>query len=254
DANGNGVVLTVSGNTPLPNLVIDKHHDPPTFVPGGTGTYTLTVTNNGPGPTDGTPVIVTDTVPPVFHVAGVSFAPPWDCHTAGNTVTCSRSDILTPPNSYPPITINVTVAADATTATNVAVVSGGGDPTEARVDDLTPVAPVAGPVDFQIKKTHEGTAFTQGQTGVYFIDVTNVGTTPNTTSITVRDTLPGGLTATAFSGVGWDCSLGASVVCTHDGPLPPPTTSEIRLTVNVNVPAGAPATVTNTATLTNNED
>src|SRR5262249_56727429 len=62
------------------------------------------------------------------------------------------------------------------------------------------------------------------------------------------------LTATLFSGVGWDCSLGASVVCTHDGPLPPPTTSEIRLTVNVNVPAGAPATVTNTATLTNNED
>src|SRR5262249_10292478 len=44
DANGNGVVLTVSGNTPLPGLVIDKHHDPPTFVPGGTGTYTLTVT------------------------------------------------------------------------------------------------------------------------------------------------------------------------------------------------------------------
>src|SRR5262249_56772238 len=119
-------------NPPLPDLVIDKRHDPSSFVPGGTGTYTLTVTNKGNGPTDGSLVTVTDNVPPLFQVTGVAGVG-WNCPAAGNAITCNRSDVLPPQNSYPPITINVTVRADATDATNVAAVIGGGDTSEAPV-------------------------------------------------------------------------------------------------------------------------
>jgi len=85
--------------------------------------------------------------------------------------------------------------------------------------------------------------FTRGATGVtYTITVRNsVGFTNGT--VTVDDTLPDGLTATAISGSGWGCTL-SSLRCTRTSTLlgglsyPP-----IIITVNVN--SNAAATLTN---------
>jgi hypothetical protein len=71
--------------------------------------------------------------------------------------------------------------------------------------------------------------------------------------VTVTDSLPAGLTATAISGAsgsGWNCTL-SSLTCTNSGALAS-RSSYGAITVTVNVSASAPAgTVTNRASVTN---
>jgi hypothetical protein len=106
--------------------------------------------------------------------------------------------------------------------------------------------------DLAIAKTHTGN-FAQGQTGAtYTITVTNNGSAPTSGTITVTDALPSGLTATAISGSGWNCTLG-TLTCTRSDELPaaasyPPTT------LTVNVAGSAPGLLTNTATVSGGGD
>jgi hypothetical protein len=101
--------------------------------------------------------------------------------------------------------------------------------------------------DLTITKTHAGD-FTQGQTGaIYTLKVTNSGTAPTNNSVTVVDTLPAGLTATAISGTGWGCTL-ATLICTRGDALGVGANyDDITLTVDVATTAGP--SVTNTATV-----
>lgn len=100
--------------------------------------------------------------------------------------------------------------------------------------------------DLAIAKSHSGT-FTQGQPGSYTLTVSNVGTGPTTGTVTVADTLPAGLTATAFSGTGWTCTL-APLFCSRADVLAP-AASYPPLTLAVTVAPGAPSSLTNTATV-----
>src|SRR5262249_24098857 len=68
---------------------------------------------------------------------------------------------------------------------------------------------------------------------------------PTNAPVSVTDTLPDGLTATAISGTGWDCIL-AALTCTRSDVLAPAGDYPL-VTVTVNVAADAPAGVTNTA-------
>jgi len=101
--------------------------------------------------------------------------------------------------------------------------------------------------DLTITKTHIG-SFTQGQIGAtYTITATNSGTGPTVGTVTVVDTLPTGLTATAMSGAGWMCNVG-TLTCTTTavkaaGAGFPP------ITLTVDVAANAPPLVTNSATV-----
>ena len=101
------------------------------------------------------------------------------------------------------------------------------------------------PADMTIIKTHTGN-FTQGQVGaMYTITVTNSGTGPTVGTVTVTDTVPAGLTATAIAGTGWTCTQ-PSGPCTRTDVLAAGA-SYPAITLTVNVAANAPATVTNTA-------
>ena len=87
--------------------------------------------------------------------------------------------------------------------TNQVTVSGGGETNTANntASDPTTIAPVP-LADLTVTKTHAG-GFTQGQTGAtYTVTVSNAGTGPTSGAVTVVDTLPGGLTATALTGRG----------------------------------------------------
>jgi uncharacterized repeat protein (TIGR01451 family) len=67
--------------------------------------------------------------------------------------------------------------------------------------------PACGQPDMTIAGTHSGN-FTQGQPGTYTIVVTNVGGKDSDgTIVTVTDTLPAKLTATALTGTNWTCTL-----------------------------------------------
>jgi len=106
------------------------------------------------------------------------------------------------------------------------------------------VSPTNAP-DLVISKTHVGD-FVQGDTGdAYTITVTNTGSASTAGTVSVIDTLPAGLTATAINGVGWTTDLG-TLTCTRSESLAvgagyPP------ITVIVDVSTNASASLTNYA-------
>ncbi len=97
-----------------------------------------------------------------------------------------------------------------------------------------------------VSKTHSGN-FVQGQLGVsYTLTVTNSSAAATDGSlVTVTDTLPPGLTATAIGGGGWACTLG-SLSCTRSGVLNGGA-SYPSVTVTVNVAGNATSPQTNQA-------
>jgi uncharacterized repeat protein (TIGR01451 family) len=109
--------LIVTGG---PTWNITKNHTG-NFIQGKPIAYTITVSNTGAVPTNGT-VTVTDMPPTGLSVTSMS-GQGWTC--AG--LTCTRTDGLIQAFSYPSITVSATIAANAQTPlTNVATVFGGG--------------------------------------------------------------------------------------------------------------------------------
>ena len=107
----------------------------------------------------------------------------------------------------------------------------------------------AGPV-LGITKTHAGN-FTQAQNGAaYTVVVSNVGNPTNGT-VTVTETVPGGLTLVSMSGTGWSCPGGAT--CTRNDSLGT-AASYNPITVTVNVSGSAPSSVTNSVAVSGGGD
>ncbi|MBA2525848.1 MAG: hypothetical protein H0V18_08715 [Pyrinomonadaceae bacterium] len=175
--------------------------------------------------------IVTDTVP--ASITGVT----WTCGSATLGATCgapngSGNSINTtanlPVGSSLTYTVSGTLSVTATgtlsnTATIITPASGVTDPTDPgrtgagnnSATDTTIINPVA---DLTITKSHSGN-FNQGQVGAtYSITVTNSGFAPTSGVVTVTDTLPAGLTATAINGTGWTCDL-PTLTCTRSDAL-----------------------------------
>lgn len=99
-----------------------------------------------------------------------------------------------------------------------------------------------------VSTTHSG-RFTAGQSGSYRIAVTNLLFAATTTTVTVTDTLPTGLTATAISGTGWNCAL-STLTCTRSDAL---TTDSVYPAIAIAVSVAAalsPSVVTNQASVT----
>ena len=111
---------------------------------------------------------------------------------------------------------------------------------------------IVGLPDLTIVKSHSGN-FTQGQTGAtYTIAVTNTGAGPTSGTVSVIDSLPSGLIATAIGGGGWNCVLG-TLTCTRSDSLDPGL-SYPDITLTVTAATDAPALVTNTATVSGGGD
>src|SRR5688572_6184262 len=226
---------------PPPDMTITKSHSG-NFTQGQVGaTYSITATNSGPGGTSGT-VTVTDTLPAGLTATGISGSG-WSCVLA--TRTCTRSDVLASGASYPPITLTVNVANNAAASiTNTANVSGGGQFNTTNDSATDPTTVIQLP-DLTIAKSHSGN-FTQGQVGAtYSITATNSGFAATSGTVTLTDTLPAGLTATAMSGSGWTCVLG-TLSCTRSDALAA-SASYPPVTLTVDVANNAAASVTNTA-------
>lgn len=108
------------------------------LAPGGSGSYTLTIINNGINAEPG-PIIVTNTLPTglTYNATG-SGGSGWSCSAASQVVTCTRAGALAGGATANAITINVNVNAAASgTITNTATVSGtGGDGNTANNTDI----------------------------------------------------------------------------------------------------------------------
>ena len=230
------------------DLSLTKTHTG-TLTQGAEGvTYTLLVTNNGPGPSDGA-VTVTDILPDGLTPAGVS-GDGWDCAIDGQTAECTRSDALEPGSSYAAIDLTVNVAFTAPLRiTNEAQLEGGGDvtPVNNEASDVADVAEAHDEIAFV--KTHVGD-FVRGQLEAEFVLlVSNIGNGPASGSTRIVDDVPDILTVQDAGGDGWQCHIAGQVVtCTRDDDLPalesfPP------LIITVFVPPDAPDSIVNAATL-----
>jgi uncharacterized repeat protein (TIGR01451 family) len=115
---------TFTGLSGGPDLTLTKTHAAD-FKQGDIGdAYTIIVTNIGDTASSGT-ITVADVLPAGLTATAIS-GTGWTA-TLG-TLTCTRSDALTPFAGYPPITVTVDVSASAPVSiTNSASVSGGGD-------------------------------------------------------------------------------------------------------------------------------
>ncbi len=136
---GTGNTATASITVLAPDLTITKTHTG-NFAQSGTGSYTIAVANAGTGPTLST-VTVIDTPATGLTVTAIS-GTGWTCTLA--TRTCTRADALAAGASYPTITVTVTIAGNAATSlTNTATVSGGGELNTANdtAADVTTIAP-----------------------------------------------------------------------------------------------------------------
>jgi uncharacterized repeat protein (TIGR01451 family) len=85
----------------------------------------------------------------------------------------------------------------------------------------------------------------------YTIDVSNLGPDPTSGTISVANTLPGGVTGASGSGSGWTCGapVGSVITCTQPGPLAS-SGSLPTLTISMTAPVTT-GSITNSATVSN---
>jgi uncharacterized repeat protein (TIGR01451 family) len=226
---------------------LTKNFSPPTIAPDAPSTLTFMLTN--PNPNQLTQVTFSDDLGAV----GIRVANPANysstCagivpvgNTAGST-TLSFSGITIPPSPGScTITISVTATAPGAhnNVTSVAASLESGPGTLTAAATLTVLSP-----DLTIVKSHSVT-FVPGLSGAtYTVIVTNSGAGPTAGVVTVTDTLPAGVTATAISGPGWACVL-VTLTCTRSDVLNPGT-SYPAITITIDIAVNAGTSLTNTA-------
>ena len=233
------------------------------FVAGATGTFSLTVRNNGPDTAVG-PFVVTDPLPAA--PAGLSYISAagsgWTCSllpvtgTPG-TVRCVRTnaaDTLASGAAFGPIVITVAVDSNVpsgTTYDNTAAVSAKAyDPNLTNNSDPA-TATVRAEADLSVVKKLSGELIA-GLDATYTIDVKNLGPSVSRANIVVGDTLPPGAIFRSAGGDGWaTCTLGTApddriVTCTRTTDLAVGEPAG-QITLVVGIPSSQTANVVNIA-------
>jgi uncharacterized repeat protein (TIGR01451 family) len=128
--NSNVATYNVTAMISLPDLTLTKTHVG-TFTVGFPGTHNLLVSNIGVTQTTSA-ITVIDTLPAglVYSASGTG-GNGWVCNAVLQVVTCLTNAVVMPGTSAPILPITVipnAVAAAASPVTNVAAVSGGGEP------------------------------------------------------------------------------------------------------------------------------
>lgn len=214
-----------------------------TFAVGSNGSYTITVTNQG-GTSTGN-IVVTDTLPAGLTYVSANGAG-WTFNAVGQLVTATYSGAALAAGASASFTLTTSISAQAVpSVTNRAWVTGGGDTNTANNGTGDVITALAGIVDLSITKTSPP-SFTVGVSGTYTITVTNAGSATTSGTITVRDTLPVGITFVSGSGAGWTVNHAAGVI-TAAYPAALAASASVAFTLTVSPQAAAVPSVTNKA-------
>jgi len=243
-SNNNATVGTqVGGGSGGADLAITKTASPNSVAPGGTLTYLLTVTNNGPGAA--TNLVVSDPLPAGVVLQSVTPSAGGSCGSA-NPVVCNFPVLGAGANVK--VTIVVTVSAQGGSLTNTASVSSDvSDPISSNnsAAQTTPVVPGggAGAANLGITKSASPNPVGPGAHLTYLLTVTNLGP-GSATNVIVSDQLPPGVSLVSVTqSAGGNCTTGATVTCTF-----PSLANQASATVTIVVTTPTqPGTLTNTA-------
>jgi hypothetical protein len=225
-----------------PDITITSSHSGG-FVAGGTGTYTFNVSDKAnAGPTTG-PVTVTFPVPAGLTATSASGSG-WTCTISGQAVSCTRSDVLQPGASYPPLTAGVSVGQSLTgviPSSVSAATTADANPQSVTATDQVTITPP--PPDLSMAVTTSG-PFNAGGTGTYSLTTSNAAAAgPTTGTVTATFTAPPAMTVQSATGDGWTCSISGQVVtCTRpgsDADALAPGSSYPAVQVKVAIPASA---------------
>ena len=253
------------------DLILDKQAG--TFTAGGSGTWTLSVRNDGPDTAVG-PFNLTDAIPATLTLPGGGAGAPltitgaagagWNCTVTSGVVSCLRTngaETLASGAAFPPVTVTVSVPANAvtgSTAENTGLIVGRtyDDVTDNNRDSAT--GTVTTSADLEMRKTLIG-EMVAGQNATYRLQVANLGPSDSLAPITVTEVIPTGTTFVSLNaGAGWTCPpvpTGGSLTCTWNSTLTAPlsgpaTSSTTTIDVVVSIPADRTSAVVNTASVT----
>lgn len=243
------------GNTPTQrsDLRIEKSHTGQVLA-GGSVTYGVTVTNDGPSDEPG-PLQIVDTVPDGLTFTGDSSADGWSCEAVTeddtDTVRCDRtSGLVSGADTAVDLTFDVSPDAGPATLTNRVQVDGvNTDPTPGNNSTTDPTT-IDDLVNLTLAKTASAATVDAGSTVSWDVVVTNAG--PSTAdSVLVSDTMPAGLTIASVGGEGWVCPTppaSGSFTCTL-ATLAPGAAPTLTVVTTVGSGVAPDTTITNTATV-----
>ncbi len=251
----------------LPSISVAAQ-SPSTFTQGGTGSFPVTITNEGvgsigdPTATTANAMTVTDTLPTGLSYSGFT-GTDWSCAAGGQTVVCTNEDTVAADANFNPLSINVSVSNTASggSVNNTVTVSDA----EAS-NNTAPSLSSSGAVTIDVPPTitsANSATFTSGIAGSFTV-TTAAGTNP-AAGLSESGSLPGTVTftdnlngtATLAGTPGASNSYGITITA-QNGVLPnatqsftlnvlPGLASRLAISVPASATAGAPFNFTVTA-------
>jgi uncharacterized repeat protein (TIGR01451 family) len=232
---------------------IVKTASPATGIAGETLTYTIVLTNNGPGTLAATDILtLTDNLPQGFIASSYSAA-------AGNydSSNGSWSGLTLASGQSTSLTITGKTASNTTgTLSNTATITGPPaitDPTPGNNTSTVTTNVISKPV---LKITKIGAAgLTAGNTATYTLTIANTGSS-NASGASITDAVPAALT-----NVSWTSTIAGAAIITSGATgtgnnvsliadIPAGTANTITVTITGTVNSGATGSISNTATAT----
>jgi uncharacterized repeat protein (TIGR01451 family) len=230
------------------DLAITKTDGVATASPGGSVTYTVTASNNGPGnhPT----AQVADTFPAALTCSTTCAGAGGGTCTAGPFAGNINDTASIPSGGAVTYTSVCNISPSATgSLSNTATVAGGAVPDANTADNsATDTDGLGANADLAITKTDGVTTVTAGGSATYTITASNAGPS-NATGATVADTFPASLTCT------WTCVGAGGGTCTASGSgninntVNLPVGGSVTYTASCTISAAASGSLSNTATV-----
>jgi uncharacterized repeat protein (TIGR01451 family) len=233
------------------DLSIVKSHEGPVRV-GDDLVFSLVVENAGPS--TARDVIVGDELPDGLEYVDAT-GEGWECLTDESAILCGLTEPLEPGRQAPVIRVTVTVLPAAyPSAVNEAAVGSSTPDSDEENNITTDEVAVPPQVDLSITKTHEPEPVQVGQQVTFTLVIANDGPTPDPGPVTVRDSLPEGLTFVSGSGEDITCEAGDGnvVTCVKEDGLE--VEQEVTITIVADVGATAYPGVVNVASVTSDAE
>ena len=241
--NANNTSTTNTAVTPVADLRITKTDSVDPVIAGGTMSYTLTVTNDGPSAA--TNVVVTDVLPAGLTFSGAT-ASQGTVNNASGTVTANLGNLANGASAT--VTINVNVSPTATgTLSNTATVTGTQTDDDATNNSDTETTAINAQVDLAVTKTDGLTTVISGNNLTYTIVVTNNGPS-QATNVNLTDALPATLTYSSHTVSQGTGTINGQNFSAALGTLAPGASATVTIVAAVS--GTATGTISNTAAAT----